>query len=113
MSDEREIIVCLLKCWPCALGSCEGGPHGWADEEDLAHAASIGKPETAGGQCGCPCVNGLALSPEPDDLDGEDDVVGFFDDTGDSCDECGATGACAYDANGRPLIHSSGFGGAT
>lgn len=25
-----------------------------------------------------------------------------------SCEECGATDACAYDAEGRPLIHVTG-----
>lgn len=26
---------------------------------------------------------------------------------GSPCEECGATGACAYDAQGRPMIHTT------
>lgn len=27
----------------------------------------------------------------------------------DECSECGAAGACAYDAEGRPMIHATGY----
>lgn len=42
----------------------------------------------------------------PDDLDGPDDDPDALP-VGDPCPECGEVGACAYDSEGRPLIHAT------
>jgi hypothetical protein len=39
--------------------------------------------------------------PFDEPADGLDDV-----DSGSPCPECGESGACAYDAEGRPMIHA-------
>lgn len=94
-------MVCLTRCWPCMCGQCPGGDHRWADEADIEHAVSIGKPETAEGRCGCPCTTGPVLDEAPDE-DVELVSIG-----GPPCPACGAAGACGYDAEGRPYIHTS------
>lgn len=84
------VIVCPLKCWACMLLQCPGGPHGWASDEDRLPDGSI--PE---GQCGCPCVN-----EEPEEPEVEESL------SLDPCPVCESTGACGWDADGRPLIHA-------
>lgn len=93
-------VVCYAKCWPCSHGQCPGGDHRWADAEDIEHAVSIGKPETAEGRCGCPCATGPALDDAPEDVE----TVSI---DGPPCHLCGAEGACGYDPEGRPYIHAS------
>lgn len=91
----------LARCWPCITGQHPGGDHRWADSEDIAHAASIGKPESAEGVCGCRCVN------EPEQ-DGPDEPPDYMPLAIGTCYTCGAEGACAYDEQGRALIHADG-----
>lgn len=42
--------------------------------------------------------------PDPDDLAAWEDVL-----MSEPCSQCGSVGACAYDSEGRPLIHADGF----
>lgn len=101
MTGRGRVILCYAKCWACMCLQCPGGEHRWADEDDIKHAASIGKPETAEGVCGCPCARGPVLDedlPEP--------AVETVSIDGPPCYLCGAEGACGYDAEGRPYIHS-------
>lgn len=96
-------IVHYARCWSCITRQCPGGDHRWADDEDIAHAISIGQPESANGVCGCQCAEGPVLEvtePEYVDIDPAD----ALDLT--PCPECGASGACGYDADGRALIHA-------
>lgn len=97
------VMVCLAKCSPCTFGQCPGGEHRWAEAEDLEHATSIGRPETAEGICGCPCAKGPVLDDGPD----RPDVVELVSLDGPPCHLCGAAGACGYDPEGRPYIHAS------
>lgn len=49
----------------------------------------------------------LGVNTDPDDIvDAEivRDPAEFYD--GDVCTECGSEGACAYDSEGRALIHA-------
>jgi hypothetical protein len=93
-------MVCLTRCVSCQFGDCPGGDHRWADQDDINHAISIGKPETAEGRCGCDCVKDPPIEPEPEPV-----VLVSID--GPPCHLCGAPGACGYDAEGRPYIHAS------
>ncbi len=40
-----DVIVCYAKCWPCNMGEHYDPPqaHGWADAEDIEHAANTGQ----------------------------------------------------------------------
>lgn len=103
MSREGvEIIVCYARCWSCMFDDCPGGWHTWADAEDIEHAASISKPDPSTSKCGCVCTSRPANDPEEADLDV---VVVSLD--AEPCPACGASGACSWDANGRPLIHTT------
>jgi hypothetical protein len=93
--------VCYAKCWPCCMGQCPGGPHGWADADDIEHAAKTGQLDPSGQSCGCPCVHDAPRGPEEPDLD-DPDVESY---TQEPCPVCDAPGVCAWDADGRPLIH--------
>lgn len=57
----------------------------WADV-----AASLGHPQDP-------------IEPDPDDDPPDPPAVTLYD---SPCAVCGTTGACAYDANGLPLIHA-------
>lgn len=46
----------------------------------------------------------IGACPDADDSGLDDSVAA----TRSPCPECGAPGACAWDADGRPLIHVSG-----
>lgn len=50
--------VHYARCWPCTFGSHFDPPqrHDWADDEDIAHAATTGQPTPAGKRCACPCA---------------------------------------------------------
>lgn len=45
-------------------------------------------------------LQGDLLYPDPDETDALDVEIATV-----PCPECGETGACAWDAEGRPLIH--------
>jgi hypothetical protein len=86
------------RCWPCLYGYCPGGGHSWADDDDLRQTAEDGGPDPRGQLCGCSCAHGPSLDaePEPDEssLDAE------------PCPVCGELTACAWDSEGRALIHA-------
>lgn len=98
--SQVGITICYARCVACQFGQCPGGDHRWAGFEDIEHAESIGKPETAEGRCSCPCALGTELAAEPDD--GWEVSL-----NGEPCPTCGETGACAYDNEGRALIHAT------
>ena len=118
MTEPREDLtfasagvagVHYARCWSCMLGQHYPTPtwHTWADSDDVEHARATGQPDPSTGRCGCPCVNDADFcakygtpEPEPPDID----EVSL---DGAPCAECGAAGACAYDNEGRPLIHTT------
>jgi hypothetical protein len=51
----QDIIVCYSKCWPCNFGDHDKAWHTWVDDEDVAHALSIGRPNPSSQRCGCYC----------------------------------------------------------
>jgi len=51
----QDIVVCYSKCWSCQFGEHTSEWHGWADEEDIAHAAETGQPDPSKQRCGCYC----------------------------------------------------------
>ena len=55
------------------------------------------------------CVFGLPAQREEDTEPSDDDVAEWelIDQLADPCPECGVWGACAYDADGRPMIHTT------
>ena len=99
------VFACGFQCaddghvYCCCCGDDLGSPDSWEDDE---------WPVTPGGFCwGC----GLGCHPShcPDNrYDDEDDPNHDALDLGltaDPCPECGAVGACGWDAEGRPMIH--------
>lgn len=85
-------------CWACRFGSCPGGWHTWADADDREFAAERGRPDPSDQKCGCVCADGPAREdPEPewDSLERH------------PCPVCGEPGPCAYDTEGRALIHAT------
>lgn len=90
------------RCWSCLLGQCPGGPHEWADVDDVEEMVWHGHDNPAGQPCACPCTLGPSLGPdiEPPDID----EVSL---NAQPCPVCAADGACAYDDQGRPLIHTT------
>lgn len=95
-------MIGCIRCWACMLGQCPGGPHDWADQDDIDGMVNLGLTDPTGAPCGCPCVTGPSLGPEP----GPDDIdLESID--GPACTVCGETTACAYDAEGRALIHTT------
>ncbi len=91
------------RCWPCMTAQCPGGPHRWAGDDDIAHAVSIGKPDSADGPCACRCTTEPVRDESPDDDYDSDGDVSVY---GGPCELCGEASACAYDSEGRPLIHA-------
>ena len=91
--------VHYARCEPCMFGAHPGGEHGWAGPEDIEHAAKTGQPDPSNERCGCDCYGGPEIVPDPPDfgLDDELDIP--------PCPLCGEPGACAFDADGRPMIH--------
>lgn len=99
----RPIIACLLyaTCWACNFDQHDGGPHTWADADDIEHAAATGQADPSTQLCGCWCAKGPVLAESIPDEPGLDD-----DGLIPPCPVCGEAGACGYDAEGRPMIHA-------
>jgi hypothetical protein len=98
--SQGKAIVCYSKCHSCMFQACPGGWHTWADDpSDWESAVAAGKSDPRKQKCGCPCADGPELQPTEPDLD-------WISLTGEPCPVCGAEGACANDAEGRPLIHA-------
>jgi hypothetical protein len=94
-------IVHYVACWNCLLHMCPGGPHDWADEDDIEHARLTDQPDPTGQPCNCTCASGPVLEEGPErEWDESLDLA--------PCPICGAEAACGYDADGRPLIHALG-----
>ena len=112
MSDG--VIVCYTKCWNCMLNQAHMSPpqwHTWADLEDIDHAVATGQPDPSTNRCGCACADVDAVQPAWDtglwqgpDHDDDDYSSTTWQDS--PCPECGESGACAWDAEGRPLVHA-------
>ena len=111
---QAAVVVCLKTCWNCKFGHHYMPPqwHTWADADDMEHARSTGQPDPSTRPCGCVCADPAREQPDwgPLDDDGLDtdgdepvDVVSY---TQEPCPACGETGACAWDSEGRPLIHA-------
>ena len=96
--------VHYARCWSCMCQQCPGGPHDWADSEDLAHAEATGPPSPVGQSCACSCVD----DPESRYIDPEPDIDEMAL-RAEPCAVCGETGACGFDSEGRPLIHADGW----
>lgn len=111
--DTRTLVSIGLvgphyaRCEPCQCGQHYATPtwHTWAGKEDVEHARKTGQPDPTTSVCGCPCVHDPGFcaqygepEPEPDYDDESLDA--------DPCPVCSATGACGYDTEGRPMIHS-------
>lgn len=91
------------RCEPCQFGQHPGGNHTWANLEDVVHALRTGQPDPANQKCDCFCVDEPEhIEPEPDF-----DEVTFSD--LEPCPVCGEHGACGYDADGRPMVHTDAF----
>lgn len=106
MSDEELTFasagvagIHYAKCEACQVGACPGGWHTWASAEDRIFALKAGHPDPVDKVCGCDC---RLRDPEPEpEID--------FDELGTDqpCATCGETGACAWDSEGRPMIHAT------
>lgn len=97
-------VICYATCWACKFDQCYDPPtwHTWADDEDIEHARKTGQPDPSDTRCACRCADGpRGETPEPNDGPDLDAPLG-----GEPCPECGEAGACAWDAEGRPLIHA-------
>lgn len=107
----RYAVICYTKCWPCQFGQHHTPPqwHTWADDDDIRHAVTTCRPDPSTSRCGCPCADPDAQ--QPDWGDGEPDLDDYGPDGGvesytqEPRPVCEATGACGWDAEGRPLIH--------
>lgn len=94
--------VHYARCDACQFGVCPGGWHSWAGPEDIEHAKLTGQPDPSVKVCACPC----RIDPPRDEAPDPFDLVpAAFDVL--PCGTCGEIGACAYDSEGRPLIHTS------
>lgn len=99
---DGVMTVHHVRCESCMCGQHPKGPHGWAELEDIIHALRTGQPDPAGQSCGCDCVN-----EEPDELEPDEDPEEYIRVAmAGPCLTCGEPAACAYDAEGRPLIHA-------
>lgn len=52
-----DVIVCLSTCYACKFGYCPERWHSWADQDDIEHALSLGKPNPSDRRCNCPCAD--------------------------------------------------------
>jgi len=92
------MIICYSQCWPCMFGQHSPGWHTWADVDDIEHAAATGQPDPSTSRCGCYCAGEPAPDEEP-----EWEPLSTLP----PCDVCGSDGACGYDMEGRPMIHTT------
>jgi len=99
VGTDGSVRVHYARCEPCMFGQHDGGPHDWAGPEDIAHAKATDQPDPTGQPCACRCTKEPPRGPEELDFESVDQGV---------CDLCGEVGACAYDTEGRPLIHAQG-----
>lgn len=97
VGTDGSVRVHYARCESCMWGQHDGGPHGWAGPEDIAHAKATGQPDPTDQPCACRCTKEPSRGPEEPDFESTAPTV---------CDLCGEVGACAYDAEGRPLIHA-------
>ena len=97
IGPDGSVRVHYARCEPCMYGQHDGGPHGWAGPEDIAHALATGQPDPTGSPCACDCTKEPPREPDEPDFESVDQTT---------CDLCGEVGACAYDTEGRPLIHA-------
>lgn len=102
--------VHYARCEECQCGSHYPKPtwHSWAGYDDIDHADATGQADPSGQRCACPCVDtpGFCAEhayPEPEIIE----VVSL---NSEPCGECGEVGACGYDAEGRPMIHTTSDG---
>lgn len=89
-----SVIVCYRNCWPCMTGQHPGGSHGWANLEDVEHAAATGQPDPSGQPCGCACVDEEPADLAPETTDFPCPSCGtWYRDVGGfgviACDVCG------------------------
>lgn len=99
IGTNGQVRVHYARCEPCMWGQHDGGQHGWAGPEDIAHATKTGQPDPTGRPCACYCTKEPHCEPEPPEF--EDESLNAT-----PCEVCGESGACDYDAEGRPLIHA-------
>ena len=93
-------IICYAKCHSCMFQQCPGGWHTWADDpSDWESAVAAGKPDPRKSKCGCSCADGPELEMDYSEPDWDSLSA-------PPCPVCGSEGACGYDAEGRPMIHS-------
>lgn len=91
--------VHYARCEPCMWGSHPGGWHSWAGPDDIEHARATGQPDPSTRRCACDCV---AEEPNRSELELDPDASLEVL----PCPVCGEPGACSYDSEGRPLIHT-------
>lgn len=100
IDGQNVCAYTTARCDCCMFGQHPGGLHGWAGIEDIEHAKATGQPDPSNQKCGCDCTDGPVLDqPEPDV------EVDTFSDL-EPCPICGEHGACSYDSEGRPLVHT-------
>lgn len=111
---ERQPVLgrtVSLNCWSCLLGQHPGGLHPWSsDEEDEAYLArlqrdlkALGLPALTEEQMACQCT---CTQDESYADDGGPDLDGPVSIHATECPVCGEQGACGYDNEGRPMIHT-------
>lgn len=109
MRNDDGLAVAILhmpRCWSCMVGQHVGGKHPWAGEDDLDHVAPDQARILATQDCGCDCVDKpeMAYVPDMDEMvEVPAEEVALF---ATPCTRCGAVGACSYDNEGLPMIHS-------
>lgn len=106
------IVVCYATCWACKFDQCYETPtwHSWADLDDIEWARETGQSDPSDQRCACKCADGPREADrrarpymDPDDVAEIDPQM-----SSEPCPECGEHGACAWDSEGRPLIHALG-----
>lgn len=98
-------LFCFARCDACACGMhyAEPTPHSWAGPEDVAHALATGQHDPSESQCACWCTT----EGDPDAMVLAEDQLDADSLDVEPCEICGEPGACAYDAEGRPMIHTA------
>ena len=99
---DRTLPVCTMlnMCDSCRFSAgCPGGEHDWADDETVSLAQKYGYD--VAGICACECAKGPIIEYTAEDYDDYTSI------NASPCLVCGAGGECAYDDEGRPLIHAT------